>query len=213
MYSWKRLRDLLAYGVSKRSLVLVLALVTVLASVTGGTVALLYSQKQVTNVFTYGDINIGMYETDTGLDHDGDPNTNQYEMTPGSTIPKDPFVQVDAGSADCWLFVTIEESANYSQYLTHTIAEGWLPLTGYVGVYYREVDSSDMPQLFAVLEGNEVRMRPEATLEELAKLDPTSYPVLGFTAYAVQRDPSINEVATADSAWELLLAGKATVHD
>lgn len=215
MYSWKRLRDHLVYGVSKRTLVIVLALVTVLASVTGGTVAMLQARKQVTNVFTYGDLSIDLYETDTRLDNDDSPDTNWYMMIPRARNPiaKDPTVRVDAGSVDCWLFVVIEKSANYDRYLMHDIADGWTALPGSDGVYYRAVDSSDMPQLFAVLAGNVVNLRPEATLEALAELDPPSYPTLDFTAYAVQRDASVADIATAEAAWQLMQGNKATVHD
>ena len=215
MYSWKRLRDHLVYGVSKRTLVIVLALMTVLASVTGGTVAMLQARKQVTNVFTYGDLSIDLYETDTRLDNDDSPDTNWYMMIPRARNPiaKDPTVRVDAGSVDCWLFVVIEKSANYDRYLMHDIADGWTALPGSDGVYYRAVDSTDMPQLFAVLAGNVVNLRPEATLEALAELDPPSYPTLDFTAYAVQRDASVADIATAEAAWQLMQGNKATVHD
>ena len=91
-----------------------LMLVVMVASI-GGTVAWLTAQTApVVNTFTYGDIKIDLYEheydatkheltnvvTKTGV--------NNYKIIPGVNLPKDPTVEVKAGSEACWLFVKVE---------------------------------------------------------------------------------------------------------
>ena len=73
--------------VNMKPLALIMALVLTLGGVIGGTVAwLIATPDPVVNTFTYGDINIDLDETDTKLDDDNDPNTNEYEMMPGQSI-------------------------------------------------------------------------------------------------------------------------------
>ena len=92
---------------------LVLTIVLTLGGVIGGTVAwLIATPDPVVNTFTYGDINIELDETDTGLDDDDKDTTNQYEMMPGLEIAKDPTVTVKAGSEHNWLFVKLDKSEN-----------------------------------------------------------------------------------------------------
>lgn len=209
MNSLKRACERLLGGVSKRSLMLILALCVTLAATAGGTLALLYGTQNVKNTFTYSaDINISLDETDTGLDGDISPETNQYPMYPGQDIHKDPTVTVHAGSMDCWLFVEVEKSWNFDTYLAYEMADGWLELPGYPGVYYREVSESPEAQQFPVIKGNVVHMQPTVTLGMLYGLTNADYPTLTISAYAIQRDINITDVATPQSAWALLPAGQ-----
>ena len=64
-----------------KAIALILALVLTLGGVIGGTVAwLVTSSAPVVNTFTYGDINIELDETDTGLDNDGKDTTNRFQL-------------------------------------------------------------------------------------------------------------------------------------
>ena len=82
----KRIKNL-----STKALSFILIGILICTSVIGGTVAWLVDKTdEVTNTFTYGDVNIDLDETDTGKDGDGDDTTNEYEMMPGETIIKDP---------------------------------------------------------------------------------------------------------------------------
>ena len=166
----------------------VLALVACMAA--GATLAWLTAKtSSVTNTFTYGDINIELKET-TGT---------SYKMVPGNTIAKDPKVTVKANSEECWLFVKVEKSDNFDDFMTYGIASGWTALAGVDGVYYREVTSSTTDTEYYVLSGNLVTVKDSVTKEDFAGLKGTM-PTLTFTAYACQKD----NVSTATQAWNFV---------
>lgn len=168
----------------KKAWVSLVAVVLVLCCAVGGTLAWLTAKtNEVKNTFTVGDINIALTET-----------TEDYKMVPGNTIAKDPKVTVKAGSEACWLFVKVEKSANFDQYLSYVMADGWTKLEE--GVYYREVDATTAGTDFAVLKDNQVKVLDTVTkpMLEAAK---TNAPTLTFTAYAVQKA----NIADAATAW------------
>lgn len=188
-------------------LVLMLLAVTfVLCGIIGGTVAWLIADTDpVVNTFTYGDINITIEETDA--DGDGNPDANEYPMVPGNPIEKDPKVTVLANSENAWLFVKLEKSVNFDDFMTYEIASGWTALDGVTGVYYRTVDKSASNAEFIVLKDNTVNVKGEVTKEMLNALDAngaSNYPTLTVTAYAVQRDSNIT---TAADAWAKIPTG------
>lgn len=180
-------------GISTKTLVALLSLVLLLGCSLGGTLAWLSdSTDPVINTFTVGDVNIKLDET-TGT---------EYKIVPGVDIDKDPFVTVVDGSEACWLFVKIEESANWPAELTYSVVtgtEGWAALEGETGVYYREVDAETAKagHEYPVLEGDKVTVSENLTKDELQKLTPN--PTLTFTAYAVQQEG----VADAAAAWKI----------
>lgn len=167
------------------ALTLCLLLALAVASI-GGTVAwFTATSDSVVNTFTYGDINIGLAET-----------TTDYKMVPGNTIAKDPKVTVVGGSEACWLFVKVEKSANFDDFMTYEMANGWTALDGHPGVYYREVASTEADTSFDVLLNNQVQVKEGVTKTQLNDLTTATRPTLTFTAYAVQRD-NIDDAATA----------------
>lgn len=187
----------------RKAIVAVVALVLVLCCAMGGTLAwLVDSTTEVKNTFTYGDINIALSES-KDLD---------LRMIPGNPIDKDPTVTVEANSEDCWLFVKIEKSDNFDDFMTYSIADGWTRLTEDTKgnaisdlIYWREVDASNEQQAFEVLEDNEVSVLGTVTKDNLNALDAngaSNYPTLTFTAYAVQRDTNIT---TAAQAWDIAM--------
>ena len=204
MYSLKRVCDKLRGGISKKMLVILLALTVTMVTAAGGTLAFLYGTQNVKNTFTYGDIQIDLEETDTGLDPDQNPDTNQYPMLPGQPIHKDPKVTVYAGSLDSWLFVELTESWNFADYLSYTVADGWEPLEGVPGVFCRAVDAMAESQTFPVIKDDLIYMKESVTLGQLATLTDADYPTLTIKAYAIQRSAAIEETATAQAAWALL---------
>lgn len=185
---------------------MLLAVIFVLCGIIGGTVAWLIADTDpVVNTFIYGDINITLEETDA--DGDGNPDANEYPMVPGNAIEKDPKVTVLANSENAWLFVKLEKSANFDDFMTYEIADGWTALDGVTGVYYRTVDKATSDAEFIVLKDNTVNVKGEVTKEKLNALDAngaSNYPTLTVTAYAVQRDSNI---ATAADAWAKIPAG------
>ena len=176
----------------RKAIVAVVALVLVLCCAMGGALAwLVDSTTEVKNTFTYGDINIGLSESDD-LD---------LKMIPGNSIKKDPVVTVKEGSEACWLFVEVKESENFDDFMTYAVEEGWtLYDTDKTGsnietagnddyVIYRKVTASDIDQNFTVLANNNVTVRGEGVTKEMfAALTETTRPTLTFTAYAVQQD-------------------------
>ena len=161
----------------KKTSALFAALVLVLVGAIGGTMAWLTAESgEVVNTFTVSGIDITLAET-TG------PN---YKMVPGYTIEKDPTVKVKAGSEECYLFVKLEKSANFSDFLTYGMADGWSELENVDDVYYRVVDASDADQPFGVLNGDQVAVSGSVTKEMMDSLGKGTYPTLTVTAYASQ---------------------------
>lgn len=161
----------------------------------GGTMAwLVDNTAPVTNTFTMGNIDITLTEAATN-----------FKMVPGNRIAKDPLVTVTANSEPCWLFVKIETNSSYSTFLEdYEVREGWLPLSGVSGVYYREVGAGTANQTFYVLKGNETYPNGFVTAKSFTKANVDAVnsgslnaPTLTFTAYAVQKD----NVADAATAW------------
>lgn len=177
----------------KKATIAVAAMFLVLCFAIGGTLAwLIDNSGPVVNTFTYGDINIELSET-TGT---------EYKMIPGNDIKKDPKVTVEANSEACWLFVKVEKSDNYDNYLEdYKIADGWNALDGVDGIYYREVDAETAltGKDYQVLAGNNVTVLDTVTksMMENIKNNTVSKPTLTFTAYAVQKEG----FATAALAW------------
>lgn len=200
-------------SVSKKMFIAMLALVLALGCAVGGTIAWLTAQTpDVKNTFTYGNINIELYEhtynaetneltsetTKTGVDN--------YKIVPGKNLPKDPTVKVVGGSEACYLFVKVEEE-NWPDFkngndrkVSYAIANGWTELE--TGVYYREVANSDANQVFQVLANDEVTVSNTLTKGEIETVKNTM-PKLTFTAYAVQKE-NVKDVATA---WALVKPG------
>lgn len=191
---------------SKKTLLMIVATTVAISGAASGTLAWLVDQTpEVTNTFTYGDIQISLTETDTQLDGDNDPTTNEYRMVPGASISKDPKVTVQADSEDCWLYIQLEKTSQFDQFLTYEMADGWIPLTD--GVYYRSVDRADAAQEFSVLANDQIQVLTSVTKEMLNQLDAngtSNYPQLTLTAYAIQRDASITGIDEASAAWTLI---------
>lgn len=177
------------HGIAAKTMVMILAVMLIVGCTIGGTVAWLTARTPaVTNTFTVGDINIDLAET-----------TTDFKMVPGNTIDKDPKVTVKAGSEACWLFVKVDASSNLEDYIVYTIADGWIPLDGESGVYYREVPASETDTVFSVLANDKVTVKDTVTKADMETLKEAgaTQPTLTFTAYAVQKD----NIATAADAW------------
>lgn len=184
----------------KKKLILAISLVLVAMVAVGGTLAWLAAQTQtVTNTFTAGDINIKLTETGAvDTNEDGKVDSQEFKMIPGSKLTKDPKVTVEKGSEASWVFVKIQKINNADTFLDYGIAEGWIPLTGFDGVYYREVAATTADVEFTVLADDIVTVKSGVTKEQLNALTDGNYPQLVFTAYAIQKD----NIETAAKAWE-----------
>lgn len=184
---------------SKKALAMLLSLVLVIGCVAGGTLAwLTATSNEVNNVFTTSDIGVTLEESD-------DLN---LKMVPGWTITKDPKATVTAGSEDCYLFVKVEKSANFDDFMTYAIAEGWTELSN--GVYYMIFDSKDntnqnkMGTAYSVLKDDQVKVLDEVKKEDMNALSEDTLPNLSFTAYAVQLYSANGTKFTAEAAWAMV---------
>lgn len=190
----------------KKGLILVLAVAMALFIGIGGTLAYLFvATAPVTNTFSYGDINITLWENNY-IPESNELGTTKvtavsnYKMVPGNTMPKNPTVTVEAKSEACWLFVKIEEANGFANFMSYTVASDWMQGDGTDipgNVYYRKVAATTADTDFEVLADNKVTVKKEVTKAQLNALIDTTLPTLTFTAYAVQ---SAN-VADAATAW------------
>lgn len=170
----------------KRYMGLAIAVALLLTIGVGVTVAILVSSSNtVVNTFTVGGIEITLKET-TG---------DQYIMTPGVKVTKDPTVTVKADGEDCWLFVKLEKEKDFDAFCTYEIADGWNSLAANENVFYRMVKSSHADQTFLVLKNNCVSIKDSLTEEQLDAV--AENPKLNVTAYAVQN----NGAVTVEEAW------------
>lgn len=188
----------------KKTLALFLALALVLGGVIGGTMAWLTDKTpEIVNTFTDSDIEITL--TETGAEN----NANSYKMVPGYIISKDPKVTVETGSEKCYLFVKLEESANFNSFLTYEIADGWTSLDGVDNVYYRIVDTAEMGTAYSVLKDDQVMVQGTVTKEMMNELKngTAAEPTLTVTAYASQFNKTATESFDVNTAWTNISSG------
>lgn len=120
--------------VNKKLIVALLSFVLLFGGTFGSSLAWLFATTtDVKNTFSTSDIEVKLEET-----------TTDYKIIPGWTVPKDPKVTITKGSVDCYVFVKIEKSTNYSTYLEqYKVADDWIPLKNgnddVEGVFYQEV--------------------------------------------------------------------------
>ena len=210
-----------------KTIFVAISLSVIILSIVSGSIAwLVASTDPVKNTFTYGDINITLDEAKLDINgntvdenNDGTPDRttkgNEYKIIPGNSVTKDPKVTVKANSEDAWLFVKLDKSSNFDQFMeyevilddpnTTDIVEGWTKLED--GVYYMAVNKSASDAEYFVIKDNTVKIKNSVTKEMLNNLDKNAdgtdktekeYPTLTLTAYAIQRDSNIT---TAADAW------------
>lgn len=203
----------------KKTFALLLSLVLVFGIVAGGTFAWLTANTgKVTNTFTYGDINIKLWEhaydaaTNTistgNTDADKVQAVTDYKIIPGVDLPKDPTVEVVAGSEECWLFVKVTEEGTFvKDKVTYSIdSANWTKLTNedgteVPGVYYRAVSAQDAAagKTYTVLTENTVYVSENLLKSEIQN---TPAPKLIFQAFACQ-----SQGRTVNQAWDAVKPG------
>lgn len=196
----------------KRTVALLLACVMALGVAIGGTMAWLTAKTpEVKNVFTTSDISIELKEHElnaegTGLtDKVTTTGNNNYKMIPGWTIPKDPWVTVEAGSEACYLFVKVTENLGawsnnkvedrdpvFKDYLDYSVIttgdKKWTPVDGMTDVYYivignKTIAATDYP----ILVSNQIAVSGRVTKEMMNEVTyDDDKPTLTFQAAAVQ---------------------------
>lgn len=188
----------------KKTFVIALCLALVVAFAAGGAIAWLTdTTASVTNTFTVGNVKLDLYEHKA----DGEEVKQlSFKMIPGTTATKDPTVEVQKGSEECYVFVRVTEtnndlSDNRGKLVIYEIADGWVALPGVDGVYYYNttVTPTDADETLQVLKNDTITFSGAITQADMDAITaaPTTAPTLTFTAYAVQAAGS----STAVDAW------------
>lgn len=205
-------KSLMRFG--SKSVLLIGALALIFVCTAGSTLAWMFDKTSpITNTFVVGDISITLTESDT--DGDGDDKTNSYSFEASAegedlAIAKDAVVTVEKGSEDCWVFVKVEESDNFKDYLEYSMAkypdaDGWKQLKATdlpkgTTVWYLKAQDISENKTFDILKDRSVYAKGTVSQEELDSLEEKDYPTLVFSAYAIQMD----QVSTPEEAWEKL---------
>ena len=181
----------------------------VLLLIGGGTFAYLQSTTgDVKNNFNANQVTVSLEET-TG---------NNYNIIPGTEQSKDPKVTVN-NTVDAYVYVEVTDTTQ--GLVEYSIADGWTPLDGFEGVYYRKVAKSTEPQVFNVLKDDKVSY--STALENSNMLDAEGNLKEGieltFKAHAIQKagfDSAVaaykqipTEAATTAEITEAIANGKA----
>ena len=183
-------------GISYKAFAVILAAVLILGGTIGGTMAwLIDGTTAMKNTFTDSDVDIELTESE---------NLN-LQMIPGHTITKDPKVTVYEKSEACYVFVKINKSSNYDDYLApYTVADDWTLVDGENNVYYKAFTekitaNTELP----VLKDNKVTVLESVTKKQMndIKNNAVDEPTLTFTAYAVQYYKTNNTPFTVAEAW------------
>ena len=170
--------------------ILACAAILVAGSVAGTFAYLAMKTESVANTFTVGNINITLENTT--------PSNANTKMVPGQTVAYEATVTVVAESEACWLFVKIDQAANFAEFFdAYSVADGWTVLDGQAGVYYRAVSESDSNQGFYVIKDNQLKANKDTGKAAYDSLQETTKPTLTITAYAIQQ-VGFN---TAAAAW------------
>lgn len=200
----KKFREL-----SGKLVVAMLAVTLLIGCAIGGTVAWLTAKTDpVVNTFTYGDINIDLWEhaydaTTNALGTSKVTKVENYKIIPGVDLPKDPTVTVKAGSEACWLFVKVEENGKFvTDKVIYSIDDTvWTQLDNVAGVYYKKIETLTAGEKdYNILKDKKVTVSPELTKGEINSIEEgQKNPTLTFKAYAVQLDAA----QTAADAWAI----------
>ena len=200
----KKFREL-----SGKLVVAMLAVTLLIGCAIGGTVAWLTAKTDpVVNTFTYGDINIDLWEhaydaTTNALGTSKVTKVENYKIIPGVDLPKDPTVTVKANSEACWLFVKVEKSGTFvTDKVTYSIDDTvWTQLDNVAGVYYKKIDTLTASETdYNILKDKKVTVSQGLTKNEINSIEEgQKNPALTFKAYAVQLDAA----QTAADAWAI----------
>lgn len=187
----------------KKSAIILIAVILILAIGAASTIAWFTSVKSLTNTFTVGKVDITLTEPDW-------VSANDNLLVPGKALTKDPTVTVLAGSEKCYVFVKIETAADLETVIDYTVItvnpRAWVPLDGYPGVYWQITEKSASATVIPVLTGNQVNVPTTIVAADLALVQ-TADDTMKITAYAIQFDylsDAGTPVSDAVGAWNIL---------
>ena len=187
-----------------KALALALCAVLLVVTTVFVTMAYLTSEDSVTNTFTVGQVNITLDEAKVDeygnpVDKDGKhvelasaprQTGNEYKLIPGHTYTKDPTVNVDSSSEDCYLFVKIENGLGTDGTIAGLETNGWALVDQPTNIYVYKGTGTDGK--LAVSKNAKIKVFDTFTFGE--KADPNNYDTatknakIIVTAYAIQAD-------------------------
>ena len=144
-----------------------------------GTLAWFTVEKELTNTFVVGDIDMELKETcnNPGCgEHTTDDDENvhrveedqEYKVLPGQAINKDPGVLVSATSEDCYLLVVIEDTLTTTDGISYTIDSAiWKEVTADV----TNVELKDDTKIYAYSDATGVKVVEKGTGGEISIFD------------------------------------------
>ena len=197
----------------KKTLTIVMAMVLVAAVAITGTLAYMSAQAApVTNTFKFGNMEITLDESK--VDENGQIITgegaqrvvkNEYKVTPGATVAKNPTVHVVKGSEKCYVYVSVQNNMliDGKEVASYTPNAGWTKIgenTAEHTVVYKYnnvVDASsgtkDLTPVFSqvTFDGNDI------TLDNVGQLNDKT---IVINAYAHQSENIGADTSVADNA-------------
>lgn len=181
---------------SMRAVVALLVLVLLFGCAAGGTLAWLMTRSStVTNTFVAGNIGtLTLTET----------KGNEYIVTPGVNITKDPEVTFSGNNIAAYVFLqvdaagwTVTENGTGFTYAIGANQEMCWTLSGWTkvadGVYCKEVAANAATQTWKVIDGDTITVSSEITKDNIDNYAKG----LTFTAYAIQKEGFVS----AAEAW------------
>ena len=200
---------------NKKTVALLMACVLLVGAAIGGTMAWLVDDTDpVTNVFTVGDINITLSETEAVKNEETGAYEKGYHFVPGDTLSKDPKVTVLKDSEPCWLFIKVVENNNITvtgkgsagediseKALKYSIAGGWTQYEENSPYWYRSINqkvTAENGESFQVLNNDQVVVSTYVTKDHVSSMgaNGNAKPTITFKAAAVQK-AHINTVGAA----------------
>jgi hypothetical protein len=159
------------------------------------TVAYLTDTDDVHNTLTVGKVKIKLEENAS--------QGAELKILPGAAIAYNPTVTVEAGSANCYVFVKVEPTEKLKTVFTDMInTNNWKALDGVANVYYYSTivakSASDTP-LASIVTNNQL------TVSGNWNGDTIDLDQIKITAYAIQSEYIKGaDTATPADAWALI---------
>lgn len=174
----------------KKTLLTILCTVLVCSCVMGVTLAYIAQKTQtITNTFVIGNITLKLTETEA-----------DYKLIPGKVYSKDPTATIGANSEACYLFVKVEKTTDFDDYVIAEIDTTWEVVAAEEAyeVYCIKVSAEDAKtgKSYPILKDSKVTVDPDVTKKQIDDLG-TNSPEIKFTAYAIQAEG----FGTAAAAW------------
>ncbi len=136
-----------------------------------------------------------------GIAIDGD---NSGVIIPGGDIVLEnaPTVHLDKDSSPCYIFITVDRSDNFDDYMFFTLGEGWYKHPSEEGVFFmisEETVTADGGVDYPVFLNNTIEVYNHLTRTDIAALGENKV-TISVSASAVVKDSEIDTVAEAWAA-------------